>query len=63
MPTKIVKELGEVEQAPKILDVPIATGATGLRKESDSLGAMVGNPRRDLGPWNGLTCHTANRKK
>jgi fumarate hydratase, class II len=40
MPTKTVKEPGEVELAPKILDLPIGTGATGLRKESDSLGAI-----------------------
>src|SRR5262245_18564343 len=40
MPAKNTKEPGEVEQAPKILDLPIGTGATGLRKESDSLGEI-----------------------
>jgi fumarate hydratase, class II len=40
MPTENTKEPGEVEQAPKILDRPIGTGATGLRKESDSLGKI-----------------------
>jgi fumarate hydratase class II len=40
MPTKNKKDPGEVEQAPKILDLPIGAGATGLRKESDSLGAI-----------------------
>src|SRR5499426_4238600 len=40
MPTKNTREPGEVEQAPKILDLPIGTGATGLRKESDSLGEV-----------------------
>ena len=40
MPTKNTREPGEVEQAPKILDLPIGTGATGLRKESDSLGEI-----------------------
>ena len=40
MPTKNTREPGEVEQAPKILDLSIGTGATGLRKESDSLGEI-----------------------
>ncbi len=40
MPTENTKEPGEVEQAPKILDRHIGTGATGLRKESDSLGKI-----------------------
>jgi fumarate hydratase class II len=40
MPTKNTREPEEVEQAPKILDLPIGTGATGLRKESDSLGEI-----------------------
>jgi fumarate hydratase, class II len=40
MPTENTKDHGEVRQAPKILDLPIGTGATGLRKESDSLGAI-----------------------
>ncbi len=30
----------EVEQAPRILDLPIGTGETGLRKERDSLGEI-----------------------
>jgi fumarate hydratase, class II len=40
MPPETPKDPGEVRQAPKILDLPISTGATGLRKESDSLGAI-----------------------
>jgi len=40
MPTKNTREPGKVEQAPRILDLPIGTGATGLRKESDSLGEI-----------------------
>jgi fumarate hydratase, class II len=40
MTTKNKSEASKVEQAPKILDLPIGTGATGLRKESDSLGAI-----------------------
>ena len=40
MPTKNTRKPGEVEQAPKILDLSIGTGATGLRKESDSLGEI-----------------------
>jgi fumarate hydratase, class II len=40
MPTENTKDPGEVRKAPKILDLPIGTGATGLRKESDSLGAI-----------------------
>jgi len=40
MPTENTKDPGEVRQAPKILDLPIGTGATGLREESDSLGAI-----------------------
>jgi fumarate hydratase class II len=40
MPPEIPKEPGEVEQAPQILDLPIGTGATGSRKESDSLGEI-----------------------
>src|SRR4030095_1588160 len=40
MTTKNKSEASEVEQAPKILDLPMGTGATGLRKESDSLGAI-----------------------
>src|SRR5499427_9596198 len=40
MPTKNTREPGEVEQAPKILDLPIGTGVTGQRKESDSLGEI-----------------------
>src|SRR5499426_3371789 len=40
MPTKNTREPGEVEQAPSILGLPIGTGGTGLRKESDSLGEI-----------------------
>src|SRR5262244_3587975 len=40
MPTKNIRKPGEVEQAPKILDLPIGVVATGLRKESDSLGEI-----------------------
>jgi fumarate hydratase class II len=40
MPTENTKEPGEVRQAPRILDLPIGTGATGVRKESDSLGEI-----------------------
>src|SRR5499426_1930384 len=40
MPTKNTREPGEVEQAPSILGLPIGTGATGLRKDSDSLGEI-----------------------
>src|SRR5215468_7010619 len=40
MPTKNTRKPGEVEQAPKILDLPIGTGVTGQRKESDSLGEI-----------------------
>src|SRR5689334_23091064 len=40
MPTKNTREPGEVEQAPKLLDLSIGTGAAGLRKESDSLGEI-----------------------
>jgi fumarate hydratase, class II len=40
MPTENTKDPREVRQAPKILDLPIGTVATGLRKESDSLGAI-----------------------
>jgi fumarate hydratase class II len=40
MPTKNTRKPGEVEEAPKILDLSIGTGATGLRKESDSLGEI-----------------------
>src|SRR5262245_31627855 len=40
MTTKNKSKYSEVEQAPKILDLPIGTGATGLRKESDSLGEI-----------------------
>src|SRR5499433_782731 len=40
MPTKNIRKPGEVERAPKILDLPIGTGVTGLRKESDSLGEI-----------------------
>jgi fumarate hydratase, class II len=40
MTNKNKSEASEVEQAPKILDLPMGTGATGLRKESDSLGAI-----------------------
>jgi fumarate hydratase, class II len=38
MPPKTPK--GEVELAPRILDLPIGIGATGSRKESDSLGEI-----------------------
>jgi fumarate hydratase class II len=38
MPSKNTN--GETEQVPQILDLPIGTGATGLRKESDSLGEI-----------------------
>ena len=31
---------GANEQAPKILDVPIGLGATGMRQEFDSLGTV-----------------------
>jgi len=40
MPTENTEDPREVRQAPKILDLPIGTVATGLRKESDSLGAI-----------------------
>ncbi len=40
MPTETPKDPGEVAHAPKILDLPIGTGATGLRRESDSLGEV-----------------------
>jgi fumarate hydratase class II len=41
MPAEISKEPAKVEQqAHRILDLPIGTGATGLRKESDSLGEI-----------------------
>src|SRR5215813_7977837 len=40
MSTKNTREPGEVEQAPKILDLTIGTGGTGTRKESDSLGQV-----------------------
>ncbi|HEY6401642.1 MAG TPA: class II fumarate hydratase [Blastocatellia bacterium] len=40
MPSKTTKAQSEVEQAPKILDLPIGTGATGLRKERDSIGEI-----------------------
>jgi len=40
MPFNDTKGRGEVEQAPRILDLPINTGAKGLRKESDSLGEI-----------------------
>jgi fumarate hydratase, class II len=40
MPSKTTKAHREVEQAPKILDLPIGTGATGLRKERDSIGEI-----------------------
>src|SRR5262252_7130648 len=38
MPAKTTD--GEAEQVPRILDLPIGAGATGLRKESDSLGEI-----------------------
>jgi fumarate hydratase, class II len=38
MATKTTK--GKVEQVPRILDLPIGVGATGPRKESDSLGEI-----------------------
>ncbi|MBO0859623.1 MAG: class II fumarate hydratase [Chloracidobacterium sp.] len=37
---KISKKSGKLEQAPKILDLPIGIGETGLRMESDSLGEI-----------------------
>jgi fumarate hydratase class II len=40
MPPETPKTSGEVEQIPRILDLPIGTGATGTRKESDSLGEI-----------------------
>ena len=40
MTTKNKSETGEIEQAPKILDLPVGLGAKGLRKESDSLGEI-----------------------
>jgi len=40
MPPETTKDPEKVEQAPRILDLPIGTGATGLRKESDSLGEI-----------------------
>src|SRR5499427_4427198 len=38
MPAKTTD--GEAEQVPRILDLPIGAGATGLRKESDSMGTI-----------------------
>jgi fumarate hydratase class II len=40
MSTKTTKAHGEVERVPQILDLPIGTGATGLRKERDSIGEI-----------------------
>src|SRR5215470_8518589 len=40
MTTKNTSEAGEIEQVPQILDLPIGTGATGSRRESDSLGEI-----------------------
>jgi fumarate hydratase class II len=40
MPANVITQKEKDEQAPKVRDLPIGTGATGTRKESDSLGEV-----------------------
>ena len=40
MPSEITKAPGETERGPRIQDLPIGVGATGFRKETDSLGEV-----------------------
>ena len=40
MPANVITQQEKDRQAPKVRDLPIGTGATGKRKESDSLGEV-----------------------